>query len=387
MLLFDEKRLCAGKLLIPGIPFVGVLIALGAFAYCGYREVPLPEGTWLLLSVCVCITAINLYLLHYIKTVFWEEARRQGQDPAHVAVEKQYLFAGLLGVLLIVAFAVEIQYIRDTEKPYGQILAACAMVGAGIFVIWFLLTDHEELWDAYRQVISGNSPFGPNPKRWLIYPFRSVYGVYHWMPARVLMGICGLLTALAGLWVLWSEPYAVVGRAQGGSAYWQYEAGELYFHGEGLPKDRARAFALYLAAARQEFRKAYWPVGRMYSRGDGTEQNPAEAVRWLRKAAEEAGGLDAWNLLGLAYGNAEGVDLDPEEAARCFARAAEGEHADGQENLGIAYEVGFGLPEDLGLALYWYERAAVGGNKTARERAEALRARGVRPQKPHAGKS
>ena len=67
--------------------------------------------------------------------------------------------------------------------------------------------------------------------------------------------------------------------------------------------------------------RAEFDVGFMHAYGWGVARNPAEAMAWYRKAAEQ-GLAVAQHFLGLAYFNGEGVRPDGVEAARWFARAA-----------------------------------------------------------------
>jgi hypothetical protein len=363
-------------------PLAGILMALGAMVFSRLENFPLPENTWAMLISCAGILAANVYLTKAIDAAL-EEARRRGEDSKHAVVGKTVLFGGLVSA----AALIEALYVRSADRanPYGDVLAGTVMVGMGVFGIWFMLTRHETLWDACRRIKSGDVPL-PSVLRHprALYPLMSVYELYHWKPSRIFfIGIGFPFLILAGARALWMNPVFVLERAQGGDARWQYEAGQLYVTGDGLPRDRDKAFALYLAAARQGYYKAYYHVGRMYSLGQGTARDPAEAARWLRKAVEEGDPEpEAWNLLGLAYGDGEGVEQDPVWAAKCFRRAAEGGSANGQANLGVVYELGFGLAADQSLALYWYGQAAGEGHPAARERVEALEAQGVRPRKP-----
>src|SRR5579872_6033572 len=66
--------------------------------------------------------------------------------------------------------------------------------------------------------------------------------------------------------------------------------------------------------------RAQFDIGFMHARGWGVPPNPAEAIPWYRKAADQ--GLPvAQHFLGVAYVNGEGVQADDTQAARWFARA------------------------------------------------------------------
>ena len=62
-------------------------------------------------------------------------------------------------------------------------------------------------------------------------------------------------------------------------------------------------------------------LGASYAEGRGVAQDYVEAVRWFRRAAEQALGR-AQNNLGLRYANGEGVPQDRVEALMWFTLAA-----------------------------------------------------------------
>jgi hypothetical protein len=349
------------------IPLAGVLMALGALAFSDLRRIPPPEATWILLIFCAGGVAANVHLATAIGTA-QKYARWRGKDPARETHRKWRLLSGLTLAAVLAEMLYGI-YVYTAQHPYGRVLFGVFIIGLGLFALGLALTGRGKPGNVLGRGKAENTPSRPVP------PCRA-------FPLGIFFGIGGSFLIFCGAWALWMEPTAVLERAQGGEARWQYEAAGLYFHGDGLPEDPEKAFTLYLAAARQGYGKAYFHVGRMYREGIGTAKHPAEAARWSRKAAEEAGNPGAWNNVGLAYAYGEGLERDPVEAVKCFRRAAEGGNADGRYNLGLVYESGFGVAADEELALYWYEQA--GGHREAREKAGALKARGVRPKKPEA---
>jgi hypothetical protein len=79
----------------------------------------------------------------------------------------------------------------------------------------------------------------------------------------------------------------------------------------------------------------------------------------LRVRAEQ-GEAEAQDDLGLKYVNGEGVPNDDVEAARWYRRAADQGHAGSQVNLGFMYANGRGVPEDDAEAVRWFRLAADG---------------------------
>ncbi len=77
----------------------------------------------------------------------------------------------------------------------------------------------------------------------------------------------------------------------------------------------------------------------------------------LRKSAE-AGDASAQNELGLLYNDGNGVPQDYRQAKQWFEKAAEKGHAGAQVNLGTLYLHGDGAPQSAQMALFWFRRAA-----------------------------
>ena len=76
------------------------------------------------------------------------------------------------------------------------------------------------------------------------------------------------------------------------------------------------------------------------------------------RALAEQGDAVAQNNLGLMYANGRGVPEDDAEAVRWFRMAAEQGNPDAQNDLEIMYTNGRGVPEDDAEAVRWYRLAA-----------------------------
>ena len=92
----------------------------------------------------------------------------------------------------------------------------------------------------------------------------------------------------------------------------------------------------------------------------GVAEDPREAVRWYRMAAEQ-GYAEAQNVLGDAYINGKGVAKDPREAVRWFEWRRSRGMRTAQYILGLAYSFGIGVAEDPREAVRWYRMAAEQG--------------------------
>jgi TPR repeat protein len=148
-----------------------------------------------------------------------------------------------------------------------------------------------------------------------------------------------------------------------------FNLGEINEFGrEEQPINYSAALQWYLKAANQGVVAAAQRVCEMYRRGRGVKQDFHEAQLWCRQAAEQ-GNVMAQNVAGaLAYGGHPGAEVDYAEAVKWWNRAAEQGNPDAQFFLGMAYELGRGVPKDLSKSKQWFEIAAKHGQPEAMRR-------------------
>ena len=96
-----------------------------------------------------------------------------------------------------------------------------------------------------------------------------------------------------------------------------------------------------------------------YNRGDH-----ATTLKELRPLAER-GDANAQNNLGVLYYNGEGVPQDYVQARQWFEKAAAQGDAYAQNSLGMLYHNGQGVPQHYTKARQWYEKAAAQGDANA----------------------
>ena len=86
--------------------------------------------------------------------------------------------------------------------------------------------------------------------------------------------------------------------------------------------------------AEQGYVNAQYNLGNMYDRGEGVPENDAEAVKWFRLAAEQ-GYVNAQYNLGVMYSNGEGVPQNDIRAYVWYSVAATqgGEDARGNRDI------------------------------------------------------
>ena len=96
-----------------------------------------------------------------------------------------------------------------------------------------------------------------------------------------------------------------------------------------------------------------------YARG-----NYAMALKFWQPHAEQ-GHAEAQNNLGVIYANGQGVPRDDAEAVKWWRKAGEQGNAVAQFNLGVSYKTGWGVPQDYVSAYMWLNLAAAAGYETA----------------------
>ncbi|MBM3563573.1 MAG: serine/threonine protein kinase [Alphaproteobacteria bacterium] len=135
------------------------------------------------------------------------------------------------------------------------------------------------------------------------------------------------------------------------------------------------AFKLAQRLAQEGDKDAQYYLGKMYVNAPG-HQKLSYAYQWFKTSAE-AGHPEAQAALAKLYWNgdtAEGENL--EEAVRWFTKAADQSNADGLFGLGLAFELGKGVPKhDYQKAGDYYRLAAMQGHAKARGALETLRKR------------
>ena len=88
-----------------------------------------------------------------------------------------------------------------------------------------------------------------------------------------------------------------------------------------------------------------------------SSEEGSETAKYLHKLAE-AGNIDAQNQLGLLYNEGKGVPQNFKQASVWFRKAAEQGHAGAQVNLGTLYFLAHGVSQNNQEALFWFHKAA-----------------------------
>ena len=185
------------------------------------------------------------------------------------------------------------------------------------------------------------------------------------MPQKISI-IAGLFLIIIGQFALGVEKdgdtdiQALTTAAEGGDAKAQCRLSWMYFDGDGVQQDYAKAVEWCRKSAAQGYVEAQLALGQMYNEGKGVAQDSTAAARWCRMAAEQG---DVYAQFYLS-----GIYLDFEdyiEAARWCRKAAEQGYAAAQCCLGYMYSDGNGVLQDHTEAAKWFRKSAEQGEEYA----------------------
>jgi hypothetical protein len=180
-----------------------------------------------------------------------------------------------------------------------------------------------------------------------------------------------------------------------------FNLGTCYYNGDGVGSNEFTAYAWFLLAqetgdpaaddavkratasmSKKEQADSLVQIGEMYEKGEEFPKDQAQALRWLRKAAELDSGAKV-KLAGYLLMGPEGPAHYAEAIGLCREAAADSVPA--QYCVGYLYRHGTGANRDLPEALNWYQKSASRYAKSAFELAEMYEAgEGTGINKPEA---
>ena len=169
-------------------------------------------------------------------------------------------------------------------------------------------------------------------------------------------------------------PYSLRLAAAKGDAAAQFEVASRIAEGRGADKDLKEAAQWYQRSASSGFALSQFRLGTFYERGTGVAKDLARAQVWYGRAAEQGNVKAMHNLAVMIVGHG-GAKPDYVTAVKWFTQAANYGLADSQYNLAMLYENGLGVPKDATEAFKWMVLAANSGDKEAKSRRDALRAK------------
>ena len=160
--------------------------------------------------------------------------------------------------------------------------------------------------------------------------------------------------------------------AAAGSPAGKHLLASLYYQGHGVPKDLARAVALFTEAADAGFPPSMANLALMYSVGDGVPKNEGKARSYGRRAAE-SGDIQSQFNLGQSYRKGAGVPKDDVQAAFWYRKAAEAGHLGAQNEYGLLFAQGHAVALDYVQAFAWIDMpASAGDSQAVKNRAQLL---------------
>lgn len=167
--------------------------------------------------------------------------------------------------------------------------------------------------------------------------------------------------------------------AEAGTATAQYALGLRLTRGRGILQDYAQAARWFRLAADQNHTQAQIRLGQAYFEGLGVIQDIDQAQRWLQRAASTGAAQPLFALASLLESQAAAA-VDPQvnlsQAADLYRRAADLGHMDSAVSLGVLYQNGSGVAQDLDLARQLYEAPAAAGHARALNNLGLLYVRG-----------
>jgi TPR repeat protein len=120
--------------------------------------------------------------------------------------------------------------------------------------------------------------------------------------------------------------------------------------------DKKEMFAVFRAGAHHGNAVSMRILGILYYSGEGVAQDYAKAREWFEKGADK-GDVSSMSNLGSLYANGQGVAQDYTKARELFQKAADEGDAMGMTNLGLLYENGQGVAQDDAKARELYMKA------------------------------
>jgi TPR repeat protein len=186
--------------------------------------------------------------------------------------------------------------------------------------------------------------------------------------AQLEIGRC-FYNGLAGERNHESAFYWLIRAARAGLPQAQELVAGMYDSADGVAGDEVQAAAWYRKAAEQDDVYGMMQLGAHFRQGKGVAWSEAEAMRWFEKAARKGyaaaqSSLAQGYLAGLGQSAGQGRQ-DYQQAAYWFDLAAKQGEGFAQLNLGVMYENGWAVPQDLDRAKQFYAQASQSSNAAA----------------------
>jgi len=143
-------------------------------------------------------------------------------------------------------------------------------------------------------------------------------------------------------------------KAERGFVKQEVELADVYFAGDGVPRDVSEAARWYEKAAADGDPVAQNQIGYFYQAGIGVPRDPVRAAHWYQLASASGLGEATVNL-GILYLKGLGVPQNAQTAQQLFGDALRRGCGTGGAYLGDMYYFGIGIPKDETTAERWYQ--------------------------------
>jgi hypothetical protein len=140
---------------------------------------------------------------------------------------------------------------------------------------------------------------------------------------------------------------------------------------EAAPPQISTAEIALAAEAEGGDPQAQFRLGMAYYKGAGVERDPALALKWIQKAADQSYAQAQYTLGAMHHAGRGALQSFP-LALKWFEQAAQQNHAEAQYSLGSMYRNGQGVPVDKSKAYIWFNLAAAQGHERAGEARDNL---------------
>ena len=145
----------------------------------------------------------------------------------------------------------------------------------------------------------------------------------------------------------------------------QNSLGYCFEKGFLVPKDYKEALHWYQKAAEKNDDNAECNLALLYYNGKGIPQSYEKAAYWLMKASDKQNPIADYYLAILYRDGKIGGNINLLKAINLLKRSALNGYVLAQYNLGLAYEKGNGVEQDIDSAYYWYHKASIQNYKPA----------------------
>ncbi|XP_071615422.1 death ligand signal enhancer [Heliangelus exortis] len=151
----------------------------------------------------------------------------------------------------------------------------------------------------------------------------------------------------------------------------QFNVALCYEHGRGTEKDLEKAGFYYQQAASSSHPMAQYRYARyLLRRRPGGERGRRQEALGLLEQAAKAGITEAQAYLGVFY--MRGLQPEEKRGLKYLLLAAQNGDAQSRYHVGVCYEKGLGVQQNLAEAMRHYRESAAAGNRSAWERLQVV---------------